>query len=328
MKKSFMLVFFVILGIHVFGQVTSSPIIGYDGMTWETTLDDFLQLYPNATETDSDDADLGVRQFWINSTRFVFFRNELYQAYIDYDENFGKTVLDKLISAYGNRFGRETISHHNGTSSGASITYTYHGHYHITFSYGSEWIYDDDGGSERPFGYSCQYENPIITNRINSAKEFAKKNSSPIVGYGNMAWGTTVDEYLRLSPNSREGQSEDADLGIRLFLQFTMLESYSFYFFQDKLYRVEYYQGEGIIREDVLNRFISIYGMYDDIEKKSYSNGTAQINETTYTINHSNALTIRITGGYWENFDSSFYKSVYENPIIVMEIENLKNLRN
>jgi len=158
---------------------------------------------------------------------------------------------------------------------------------------------------------------------------YGQNNSSPIIGYNNMVWGTTINEFLRLYPNAKEDISGDADIGVREFDEITNggdIQRRRFWFYQNQLFRVMVYYGQQ--NEDIVNalklRIISIYGNFDDIEEEKEIVRTPYVGyrkSTLFYRYYKNDLTIFI--GTNEHFDSrnvlllSSISCYYQNPIII-----------
>ncbi|HOR40964.1 MAG TPA: DUF6056 family protein [Paludibacteraceae bacterium] len=86
-------------------EKSKDPIIGYDKVTWGTTIQEVKQLYPDIVEKKEKN---GVRRFseklYDNGMQyryFYFFQDKLYQVAVDYDVNLKHSLVDKLTSIYG-----------------------------------------------------------------------------------------------------------------------------------------------------------------------------------------------------------------------------------
>jgi hypothetical protein len=92
-----------------------SPIMGYQGLTWGTTISQFQSSYHDAREvTDEVDNAMGVRRFvqpsagdGIQSRQFLFYGNTLYEVYVLYgyvDDSISTQMQQNLVSLYGQPF--------------------------------------------------------------------------------------------------------------------------------------------------------------------------------------------------------------------------------
>ena len=111
MKRfGFCLAFFVSLGVSVFAQ-SGTPIIGYDKVTWGSTVQTVTQAYTGLREVPSDKASVGVKEFeqtnvgsGISDRTFFFYENKLYRVSVTYNDVSKDTtsaILDRIEAIYG-----------------------------------------------------------------------------------------------------------------------------------------------------------------------------------------------------------------------------------
>jgi hypothetical protein len=92
-----------------------SPIMGYQGLPWGTTISQFQSRYHDASEvTDEVDNAMGVRRFvqpsagdGIQSRQFLFYGNALYEVYVLYgyvDDSITTQMQEILARLYGQPF--------------------------------------------------------------------------------------------------------------------------------------------------------------------------------------------------------------------------------
>lgn len=137
---------------------SDKPLIGYDEVSWGTTIDEVKQFYPNMKEKEKKD---GIRSFTeiVNKNGmqyryFYFFQDKLYKVSLDYDANLRYPLVDKLTSIYG-KFESITDFYTN----------KYDEHLYIDIS-----VIDD---VEDSF-IAVTYEDPTIVKKIDKIKEDAE----------------------------------------------------------------------------------------------------------------------------------------------------------
>ena len=165
---------------------------------------------------------------------------------------------------------------------------------------------------------------------------YSQNNNSPIIGYDRMAWGTSINEFQRLYPTAREINTNEADIGIREFKQTNVggdINSRNFWFFQNRLYMVmvNYGNQDDSFYFALLDKLISIYGLFDDKNEETSSVENGYVKKITLYRYYRNDLYIWVTEFQWYN--SRYYKTstdfvcYYRNPVTYREIYNEKSRR-
>jgi len=197
------------------------------------------------------------------------------------------------------------------------------------------------------------------------------QSNTPIIGYDRVAWGASIEEVRKHYPNIREVNIPDFfahsnSLGVRSFIQSQVniggINSRKFYFFQDKLYRVDVNYGRGFIGEmlekyneleysmgeALHNSLVFVYGRFDSEVDNSPGRGTR-----TFIRNYHRNLTIKLEIGVFSPPDTRFRMDsprsgrplgnvtassgkfeiaivFYENPTVIRQIEEerLRQQRN
>lgn len=112
MRKIFLVVGFLFAFV-VAGYSETEIFEGYDGMKWGTTVEEFLEKYPNAVDvTDEESLNVGEKMFGVGNPKFYpnelycFFDNKFFAVEIDYgpiSEIIKRdAIFEKFSETYGN----------------------------------------------------------------------------------------------------------------------------------------------------------------------------------------------------------------------------------
>ncbi len=161
---------------------------------------------------------------------------------------------------------------------------------------------------------------------------YAQENQKPIIGYGKLPWGTSIETLKEEYPNAFETIESDEfdikvfnDSGFRIFMEENSMDNgisiRVFNFFQNKLFGVTVTYDidnaeEGMALVKKLN---SIYGKPNDAKKDSNAYGMNTEESITIIWNYSSNLEISlvVANTYDENnnhIDFNFH-CTYMDPI-------------
>jgi hypothetical protein len=157
----------------------------------------------------------------------------------------------------------------------------------------------------------------------------AQSNSSPIIGYDRLTWGSTVQQFMQAYPSASEINSDNAFIGIREFKQKNVgngIVERTFYFFQNKLYRVwvDYGEQDNSAFDAILAKIVSIYGKFDDNDETSKVSGYSSIKMYDLIRYYNGSLTVTVRGAdiynQYNYLVSSMVSCNYTNPVVESEI--------
>jgi hypothetical protein len=125
------------------------------------------------------------------------------------------------------------------------------------------------------------------------------QSNSPVIGYDKVIWGSTVQTVTQTYSGLSEKKSENASVGVREFEQSDIgggISSRTFYFYQNKLYRVYVSYGEieastGIA---LLEKIISIYGKFDDTNEVAMAESGSAGKLYSFIRYYNRNLTIQV----------------------------------
>jgi len=156
------------------------------------------------------------------------------------------------------------------------------------------------------------------------------QSNVPIIGYDKVAWGTSIEEVQQFYPNIKEGNLSlhsyalvpaEVSCGcVRVFYEkvgSNGMNDRTFYFIQDKLYRV-HITYEQKVKDALVGKLISVFGKFD--KEEIINNG--EYRERKY---HENLMIMVATN---TGFFSDEILVIYANPNaldIIREIEKLEN---
>jgi hypothetical protein len=171
----------------------------------------------------------------------------------------------------------------------------------------------------------------VIFGCIASFNLFAQ-SASPIIGYDKVQWGTSVQTVTQTYSGIREDTSQDTSIGVREFSQKNVgngIEERSFYFFNNKLYRVavRYEKQRDVMTAlyALAERLVEIYGKFDDTSSysKPFDNTTCKFIDIIRHYNNDLTIFLRGVDVYnrFNNPIANYILCIYSNPATENEVE-------
>jgi hypothetical protein len=173
----------------------------------------------------------------------------------------------------------------------------------------------------------------ITTSYINEQNE-----TLSIIGYNQMEWGTTIDIFMSLYMDADDitfgytGYGRTPDFKIfRQFIGDDKIKYIDFFFYQNKLYKVEerFIGVENFEIEIFLNEMVTKYGTVDTFSERRESEGNAYWDHFEYEIqNSSDLFVIVIVEQIYKKVDDSKFGNeisiIFKNPSIDQSVESIR----
>jgi hypothetical protein len=163
------------------------------------------------------------------------------------------------------------------------------------------------------------------------------QSNSPLVGYDNIRWGSSIKNVMKYYPTIKEVYSDDSSIGIREFEQNDVgggISSRIFFFYKDELYRINVYYQAG--NEDtgmkIKEMLVDAYGEFDETKDNTNPETSDDMKNLSFHRFYNQYLTIVLSLNTlqkvaWENLNT-VPNVIYVHPRIHSEIEAAKERNN